>query len=145
MTITLTIEAKVLGQKQPLFTDWWVELPPIWERGEDRCRLRDLIASIVVEEVEGFRKRQTERKLARVLSRAEIQEGAVRGKVDPGERDLNQPVDTDEAVSTALQAFEDGLYYVFIDGLQQTDLDREVYLKSKSKLVFIRLVALAGG
>jgi|SRR5271157_1782507 len=145
MAIILTLEAKVLGQKRPLFTDWRIELPPIWEHGGDRRKLRDLITSIVVEEVNGFQKRQEERKLARVLSRQEIKQGAEKGKVDSGERYPGQPVNVDEAITTALQAFEDGLYYVFIDDVQQTSLDSEVYLKSESKVVFIRLVALAGG
>ncbi len=144
MPVTLTIEAKVLGQKRPVFTDWRMKLPPLWEPG-DRRKLRDLITSIVIEEVQGFQKRQEERRLARVLSRAEIAQGVEKGKVDSGERDPGKPVDADEAVATALQAFEDGLYYVFIDDVQQTNLNSEVYLKPKSKVLFIRLVALAGG
>lgn len=30
MLATIVVEGKVLGQKQPLFTDWHIELPPIW-------------------------------------------------------------------------------------------------------------------
>ena len=41
--------------------------------------------------------------------------------------------------------FADGLYYVFLDGRQQLDLDEEVRLRPDSRLQFIRLVALAGG
>jgi hypothetical protein len=58
---------------------------------------------------------------------------------------LQQQVDSDEAVAVALQAFEDGLYFVFVDDLQQTQLDSEVFLKTNSKVVFLRLTALAGG
>jgi hypothetical protein len=145
MSITITLEGKVVGQKRPLFTDWRMELPPIWERGGDRLKLRDLITSVVIEEVEAFRKRQAERKLARIMSRTEIEVGVSQGKVDPGEHDLNQQVNSDHAVAAALQAFEDGLYYVFIDEVQQSSLDSEVYLKPESRVVFIRLVALAGG
>jgi hypothetical protein len=145
MSTTLVVEGKVLGQKRPLFTDWHIELPPIWQRDGDRIKLRDLITRVVFEEVEAFRKRQEERRFSRIMSRAEIEQGATSGKVDPGERDLKQEVNTDDAVGEALQAFEDGLYYVFIDGVQQTGLDSEVYLKTESKVSFIRLVALAGG
>lgn len=142
---TILVEGKVLGQKRPLFQDWQVELPPLWERGRDRLKLRELITRLVIEEVDAFKKRQEERKLARIMSRSEIEQGVVKGKVDPGERELNQPVNVDEAVGTALQAFEDGLYYVFLDGVQQTSLDSEIYLKPQSKVTLIRLVALAGG
>ena len=145
MSVTFTVEGKVVGQKHPLFTDWRVELPPVEESHGDHLKLRDLISSIVVKEVEAFRTRQEERKLARVMSRQEIEQGAARGKVDPGARDLQQVVNTDDAVAVALQAFEDGLYFVFVDEVQQTNLDSEVFLKANSKVVFLRLTALIGG
>jgi len=145
MSLTLTVEGKVVGQKRPLFTDWHVELPPEAENNGDRLKLRDLISSIVVKEVDAFKTRQEERRLARVMSRQEIEQGVERGKVDPGERDLKQSVNTEDAVAVALQAFEDGLYFVFIDQVQQTKLDSEVFLKTDSKVVFLRLTALVGG
>src|SRR5512147_2801981 len=115
MSLEFTVEAKVIGQKRPLFTDWRIELPPLDENRGDHLKLRDLITSIVIKEVEAFRLRQEERKLARVMSRQEIERSAVTGKVDPGEHDLQQQVNVDEAVAVALQAFEDGLYFVFVD------------------------------
>jgi hypothetical protein len=145
MTIALTVEAKVVGQKRPLFTDWRVELPPLDESRGDHLKLRDLITSIVIKEVEAFTLRQEERKLARIMRSQEIQQSAQAGKVDPGERNLQQAVNTDEAIGIALQAFEDGLYFVFIDEVQQTNLESEVFLKSNSKMVFLRLTALVGG
>ena len=145
MSITFTVEGRVVGQKRPLFSDWHVELPPVESNHGDRLKLRDLITSIVVKEVGAFKGRQEERKLAQVMSRQEIEQGVGRGKVDPGERDLNQTVNTEDAVATALLAFEDGLYFVVIDEIQQTRLDGEVYLKTDSKVVFLRLTALAGG
>lgn len=145
MTISIIVEGKVLGQKRPLFSDWRLDLPPLWERGGDRLKLRDLITRVVLEEVEAFQNRQEERRLARILTPGQIAEGAARGKVDSGERDLKQKVSPDDAVATALQAFEDGLYFVFIDGVQQEKLDSEVFLRQHSKVSFIRLVALAGG
>jgi hypothetical protein len=145
MSTSIIVEGKVLGQKHPLFTNWHIVLPPIRERGGDRIRLRDLISQVVTEEVEAFRKRQAERRIARIMSLTEIEQGVSSGKVEPGERDLKQEVSKDEAIGTALQAFEDGLYFVFIDDVQQTNLDNELYLKKESKVTFIRLVALAGG
>ena len=145
MAITVMVEGKVAGQKRPLFTDWRIDLPPKWESSGDRLRLRDLITSIVIKEVDAFTKRQEERKLARIMSKAEIETGAIKGRIDPEAKDLNQVVDEDTAIATALQAFIDGLYFVFIDGAQQTGLDSEVYLKPQSKILFLRLVALVGG
>jgi len=37
------------------------------------------------------------------------------------------------------------LYFVFIDDVQQTDLDATVYVGEGSRLMFVRLVALIGG
>jgi hypothetical protein len=145
MSVSIVVEGKVLGQKRPLFTDWRVDLPPRNENQGDHLKLRDLITSMVIKEVEAFRLRQEERKLARVMSRQQIEQGMIGGKVDPGERDLQQEVDVDEAVAVALQAFEDGLYFVFIDDIQQTHLDSEVFLKTNSKVMFLRLTALVGG
>src|SRR6266542_1662828 len=118
MTIELIVEAKVVGQKRPLFTDWLVQLPPRDKNRGDHLKLRDLITSIVIKEVEAFKLRQEKRKLARVMSRQQIEQGVIGGKVDPGERDFQQEVNVDEAVAIALQAFEDGLYFVFIDDVQ---------------------------
>lgn len=79
------------------------------------------------------------------MSRKEIKRSAITGKVDLCEHDLQQQVNVDEAVAVALQAFEDGLYFVFVDDAQQTNLDSEVFLKTDSNVVFLRLTALAGG
>ncbi len=145
MSASIMVEGKVVGQKRSLFTDWRIELPPLDENQGDHLRLRDLITSIVMKEVEAFQLRREERKLAQVMSQQEIERSVVTGKVDPGERDLQQQVVVDEAVGVALQAFEDGLYFVFVDDVQQTSLDSEVYLKTNSKVLFLRLTALVGG
>ena len=145
MSVTILVDGKAIGQKRPIFTDWHVELPPTEGRNGGRLKLRDLITSIVLKEIDAFKNRQDEQKLARIMSRQEIAQGVEHGKVDPGERDLNQFIDSEEAIAVALRAFEDGIYFVFIDDVQQTELDREVFLKTNSKVVFIRLTALVGG
>jgi len=145
MSIEFTIEGKVIGQKRPLFTDWHIKLPPIDESQGDHLKLRDLIRSIVTNEVDAFQTRQEQRKLAQVMSKQKIEQGAQKGKIDPGEKEFQQSVDVEDAVAVALQAFEDGLYYVFIDDVQQTQLDGEVFLKNNSRVVFLRLTALVGG
>jgi hypothetical protein len=141
----LTISGKALGRKKPLFEDWSIPLPPDLERGDSGLTLRDLIARIVRTEVEAFRQRQRDRLSLRVLSQRQIEEAAAKGKVDLGGRDLKQHVDAEEAVEVALQAFEDGLYLAILDGEEQRDLDREVFVKPDSRITFVRLVMLSGG
>lgn len=48
-------------------------------------------------------------------------------------------------VHAALEAFEDGLYFVFIDDRQIETLDERVTVGAGSRVRFLRLVALAGG
>lgn len=141
----ITIAGKALGQRRPLFEDWSIPFPPDLRGEGDELTVRDLIARVVRSEVASFRERQEERKLARVLSAGQIADAAARGKVDMGGRDLGQSVDDDQAVAAALQAFEDGLYLVVLDGLELRDLDRRVFLNPDSRLTFIRLALLAGG
>lgn len=145
MTATITVTGKQLGNKKQLFPDYFIPYPPQWQTSGGRITLRDLISRIVSEEVANFRQRQDERRLIRALTAKQISTGVVGGKVDPGGRDLEQSVDEAAAVATALQAFEDGLYYVFIDGDQHTDLNSTVYVNPDSIVTFIRLVLLAGG
>jgi hypothetical protein len=139
----ITVDARVLGKKKPLFTGWSVPIPRE-PGGDGGFTLRDLITRIVRAETDAFRKRQEARRLERVLSPAEIDAGEQRGKIDPGGRELKQAVDDDAAVGNALQAFEDGIYLVLIDGEEQRDLDRQIHLQDESRVTFLRLVLLAG-
>ena len=140
----LTIDARAPGRRRPLIPEWKIPFPPDPTGRGEPLTLRVLISRIVLGEVAAFRDRQAARNLVRVLSAAEIDEGIERGKVDPGGRPLEQPVDDGAAVGTALQAFEDGLYIVLLDGREQRDLDEQVFPGPDSHLTFLRLVMLAG-
>jgi hypothetical protein len=140
----ISVAAKVVGQKKLVFTDWRIPLPPNAD-DSGRFTLRDLIIAIVRREVESFKERQEQRKLAQIFTAAQIQEGATRGKIDMGDKDFEQVVNEDEAVSTALQAFEDGLYFVFIDDVQHESLNQTVFIGEDSHVLFVRLIALVGG
>jgi hypothetical protein len=140
----ITISGKTLGKKKPLFADWSIPFPPDLGDG-GALTLRDLIARIVRGEVEAFQTRQREQVLVRALSAVDVEQGALRGKISAGGRNLQQPVSADDAVATALQAFEDGLYLVIVDGTEQRDLDQQVFLQPDSRVAFVRLALLAGG
>jgi hypothetical protein len=140
----LTISGKALGRKKPLFADWSIPFPPDLGDGGS-LTLRDLIGRVVRAEVEAFKQRQQERHLFRALTERQIQEGAAKGRIEAGGSDLKQKVDAEEAVATALQAFEDGLYLVVVDEQEQRSLDAQVFLQPDSRVAFVRLVMLAGG
>jgi hypothetical protein len=140
----LTISGKALGRRKPLFDDFSIDVPQ--DRGDSGLTLRDLIERIVRNEVAAFQQRQTERQFLRCLTAAEMEAGAEKGKIDSGgQEDLKQQVDSDDAVGTALQAFEDGMYLVVLDGAEQKQLDSEVFLQPDSRMTFVRLALLAGG
>jgi hypothetical protein len=141
----MVIETRVVGKKARSLDRWSVPTPPGADDGGDGgMTLRDLIARVVRSEVNAFERREQSRRLIRVLSRAEIAEAAARGKVDSGGRPSTGPVDADRAVAAALQGFEDGLYLVILDDVEQRALDAQVYLSPDSQLVFLRLTFLAG-
>ena len=140
----LTVSGKTIGGKKPLFDDFSV--PPPDDSHDGGSTLRDLIKSIVQHEVAAFQQRQTDHQLVRALTAREIDAGVEAGKIDSGGSEVEpQQVDEADAVATALQAFEDGMYLVVIDGQEQRALDQSVYLQPDSRLTFVRLTLLAGG
>jgi len=146
MGSAITVQARMVGQTEPLLADWSIPYPPDLREGGDRITLRHLITRVVLAEVDAFRKRQSEQCFLNVLTRRQIEEGAARGKVISGDREIPpQFVDEEQAVGAALQAFEDGLYLVVLDDGPQEHLDREVYVRPGSRVCFIRLTMLAGG
>jgi hypothetical protein len=141
----LTIEAKVAGRRRgALLPQWQIPVDELVSGGSP-LTLRELIDRVVHAEVAAFGERQAERRLTRFLSERELWEQAGRGRVDFGGRDLHQPVDVDAAVGVALESFEDGLYFVVIDGRQYESLDEQVVVGADSRVTFLRLVPLAGG
>ncbi len=112
----------------------------------DDPRQRNDLAMIVREQVDAFRKRQADNDMLRALTERQIDEAVERGKVTMGNSDVPvQAVDEEAAIGAAWQAFEDGLYLVVIDEVEQRQLDAEVHLNEESRITFLRLTLLAGG
>jgi hypothetical protein len=137
--LSLTISGKVLGKSQNLFTSWKMAL------SERPLTLEELLGEIIAAEIQAFRDRQSERRIAKVLGLVEIEAGVALGKISSGGSDLEQVVDVQGAIDNALQAFQDGFYLVFIDDKQQEDLMAIVDLNANSELLFLRLTPLVGG
>ena len=140
------IETRIAGKKARSLDRWSIPTPPPDDESGDGggITLRALITRVVRSEVTAFEQRDQARRLIRVLSDAEIADGATRGKVDSGGRAASAPVDQAAAVGAALQGFDDGLYLVILDGVEQRELDKPVYVSADSRLVFLRLTFLAG-
>lgn len=142
----VTIEGRVVGRRKPLFADWSLE-PPRESRADDgSVTLREFIGRVVRAEAAAFDRRQAERAFVHALTAREIAAGAEAGKIHSGGSDVpHQTVDVERSVAVALQAFEDGLYLVVIDGREVRDLEAQVFVRQESRVTFLRLTLLAGG
>jgi hypothetical protein len=145
-TIALAIETKTLGQRRPALDAWHMpvtlSLDPA--AATPALPLRDLLTAIVTAEVAAFHDRQQARRLDRVLAPEQIEDGAARGKINAGATEP-QAVSLADAITTALQAFEDRLYLVLVDGAPAQSLDEHVAVGAGSRVSFVRLVPLIGG
>lgn len=135
----MRVEAKVTGQRRRIVEPLEIDPP------QPPVVLSDLIGSVVAAEVDAFHLRQVDNQMLRVLTPDDIALGVTRGRVTSGGSDLDQVVDVDGATATALEAFRDGLYFVFVDGTQVESLEDPVAVTDESSMMFVRLVPLAGG
>lgn len=106
--------------------------------------LRELIEACVAQEVGRFNDSRERPHLASFLSPGEIQEQSEKGKIAFGDVANSRKADLGQALSVAFQAFEDGLYSVFVDGDEVRDLGDRLALQPGSEIMFIRLTFLSG-
>jgi hypothetical protein len=135
----LLISVKVVGMKGPVFQ------PLVIELDERSSTVRNLLASIVRQQVGTFAQRQESRRLLQILTEKQIAEGRQTGRFFSGGSDLQQTVDVNEAIEAACLAFRDGFFYFFLDNVQLTDLNESVDTTRIREALFVRLVPLAGG
>ncbi|WP_046227506.1 hypothetical protein [Paenibacillus dauci] len=136
MLIYITV--KSLGRRKN-----WLTRQPLQLAGTP-VTLRDLITCIVEQNVREFKVKQTDTSFIPYLTAEAIKEQAEVGKVGfQLIRDERIP-EEQQAVETALLAFEDGLYKVFLREEEVTGLDEHIELAEGDEAAFIRLTMLAG-
>jgi len=142
MTITtVQVEAVVAGRKASGAREHELALP----LPNGPTALRDLIEAVVRAEVSAFTGRVEDHKLVRVLTVQALEEGLTEGAVRSGGREVASGVDVVESVRAAIEAQRDGLFQTIIDDEPIDDLDAVIDLRDGSRVMFLRLVALAGG
>ncbi len=134
----MIVETKLLGRRTPF------ERRPIPLTGS-AYTLEQLLTALVEHELAAYDERQAGVGVLRVLTERELADAALTGRVAVGPQDRAATVTPEDAARTALTAFRDGLYYVFLDDEQLTDLSAPVTLRPDSTLLLLRLTALAGG
>ena len=131
-----TLHFKRLGRRR-------VETAPI-HLPADLTTLRDLIVACVRHEVVRYNDRQVGGDALPYLLPADIDAQGQMGKVGFGQVAEPRAADEAKAIADALQAYEDGLYAVFVDEEEVRGLGSPLSLKPESVVALVRLVALAG-
>ena len=146
MTVAVRVSATVTGHRRRGVRehDLVLDLPP------GQVTARQLIEAAVTAEVAAYRARAEEASLVRVLTQkallADLERGAVRnGEAQEAQAREAGSVDVGGAVDTALLAFGDGLFKVFVGDRELTDDAAAVSVADGAAVLFLRLVPLAGG
>lgn len=135
----MEIEARTVGRRDREHRDL------AWPDAPAGPTVGDLIAHVVRAEVAAYNRREHDRRFLRVLTEQQIEAQAAAGKVQAEVREHAQPADTDTSVETALEAFADGLFLVFLDDREVESVDELVPLRDDLRVRFVRMVPLAGG
>jgi predicted sulfurtransferase len=143
----LTIQVKQIGRKRPIITK---ELKIDSIATDSKIKLKELIKEIVKIEVNEFQNRQkiqenNKNNILSYLSPEEIEDKAEEGKIAIDHIKNKKEVDLGEAISAAILAFEDGIYFVFLNEEKVENIDDLIEMKNDCELMFLRLTMLAGG
>lgn len=136
MKIYITI--KSLGKKKDYLTKKEVIL------SEKPATLRQLISYLVIQNVQEYNEKKNETPFVHYLTTSEIELQRVSGKVGFQTKYNENVASVDEAVSTAIQAFEDGLFRVFVKEDEVEILDDPLQLEDGDDVSFVRFTMLAG-
>ena len=133
------VTMKQLGKRRDVLGRSPFDLP------EAPRTLRDLLTMMVKTMVAQYNARQLEAPVFHYLAEDDLLNTAEQtGKVGFGARYNENDADPERAVTTAIQAFEDGLYRVFTGDAELTSLDAPLGLAPDETITLIRLTMLAG-
>jgi hypothetical protein len=141
VTVAVRVRAKVTGHRRGGERDLALALPP------GPVTARQIIEAAVAAEVAAYAERAEQASLVRVLTDWALRDDLARGAVRLGDASPPGPPDVAVAVETALLAFDDGIFKVFVGDTEVGDTEAEgpVELADGADVLFLRLVPLAGG
>ena len=85
-----------------------------------------------------------ESEVLKYLTQEEVENKTASGKVGFAVNYNGKPAAEVEAITNALQSYEDGIFRIFMDDTEAGDLSSPIQLKEESTLTFIRLAMLSG-
>ncbi len=134
------IKVKQAGKKHPILENKCIELVGI----EANTTFAEFLKAIVKQQVEEYNNKSAEQNLLPFLTKNEIENQSASGKVGFGSIYNENKADLNKAQETAVQAFEDGLFAVFINDTEVQKLDEVINFTDDTIITFIRLTFLAG-
>lgn len=108
------------------------------------CQCTGLIEAIVSWQVCEYNERLQQSEVLKYLTQEEVENKTASGKVGFAVNYNGKPAAEVEAITNALQSYEDGIFRIFMDDTETGDLSSPIQLKEESTLTFIRLAMLSG-
>jgi hypothetical protein len=136
-SVSVIVETKIVGSKDAELLHLQVPVAI--------GSLRDLFVLLVRHELASYEQRRAASMTLRVLTPADLARGVDTGTYGREMRDVGAPPSEVQAIERAVEAFTDGLFFAFIDGVQVELLDAPITARPDSTLRLLCLVALAGG
>ncbi|MGC5775789.1 hypothetical protein [Paenibacillus pabuli] len=136
MNVWITV--KSLGKRKPVLAKQAAELP------ETTDTLRQLIRSMVAQQIKTLQDKNNDAEWLAYLMPEDIQEQGTAGKVGFGTIYNEEIPNVEGAMDTAVTAYEDGLFKVFLNDEELQGLDEPLILREDDNVVFIRFTMLAG-
>ena len=136
--MNIYIKLKSVGKRRDALNNTQYTLP------DGISSLRQLIETVVLQEVNEYNNRGTENMLIPFLTETEIADQSTVGKIGFGRLYSDKKADPKKAVEIALQGFEDGLFRVMVGEKEAKELDEPFDICENDTLTFIRLTFLAG-
>ncbi len=138
---TIYLSIKMLGKRRAVINKLPLLLP---DKFYQDPTLKNFLHLVVTQQVEQFNAKADQESILPFLSPSELDEMSTHGKVTFGQLHNPEKANVEKAIETAIQAFEDGIYLVVIDGENKEDISEKIDLKDVAEVVFIRLTMLAG-
>jgi hypothetical protein len=132
------ITVKSLGKRKPALAKQAAELP------ETTDTLRQLIKNMVAQQLKALQDKNNEAEWLAYLMPEDIQEQGEAGKIGFGAIYNEGVPDIEGAMDTAITAYEDGLFKVFLNDEELQGLDEPLIIQEDDNVVFIRFTMLAG-
>ncbi len=136
----IIIKVKQPGRKHPLINNTTISIADIGLAPTAAA----LIEAVVDQQVQAYNAKSAEKNILPFLTDTQTEEQATSGKIGFGSIYNENKARPEQAKQTALQAFEDGMFALFLDEEEITKLSTIVQLTDTSIITFIRLTFLAG-